>query len=172
MSILPVHVGGRLVLFLLPPLRRLFWGGGLCRQAWDVGHGGGGVGQLGTLEPVLLLELLQLLLFGCPWRSRPSLLMMLLILRLLMLLLLVSPGTIVVAERASPPILLAFLLMLLVPVKIVNAMEKRIFIWEVLRESLSLLMICQLYLAGILRGTKAGTWASGEFDLFSSWGSG
>ena len=148
MSILPVHVGGRLVLFLLPPLRRLLWGGGLCRQAWDVGHGGGGVGQLGTLEPVLLLELLQLLLFGCPWRSRPSLLMMLLILRLLMLLL-VSPGTIVVAERASPPIILAFLLMLLVPVKI-KKMEKRIFIWEVF-------MICQLYLAGILRGTKAGT---------------
>ena len=127
MSILPVHVGGRLVLFLLPPLCCLLWGGGLCRQAWDVGHGGGGVGQLGTLEPVLLLELLQLLLFGCPWRSRPSLLMMLLVLRLLMLLL-VSPGTIMVAERASPPILLAFLLLLLVPVKIVDAMEKRIFI--------------------------------------------
>ena len=54
---------------------------------------------------------------------------MLLILRLLMLLL-VSPGAIVVAERASPPILLAFLLMLLVPVKIVNVTEKRIFIWE------------------------------------------
>ena len=156
MSILPVHVGGRLVLLFLPSLRRLLWGGGLCRQAWDVGHGGGGVGQLGTLEPVLLLELLQLLLFGCPWRSRPSLLMMLLILRLLMLLL-VSPGTIVVAERASPPIILAFLLMLLVPVKIVNVTEKRIFVWEVFTESLRLLMICQLYLAGILRGTKAGT---------------
>ena len=150
MSILPVHVGGRLVLLLLPPLRRLLWGGGLCRQAWDVRHGGGGR-QIGTLEPVLLLELLQLLLFGCPWRSRPSLLMMLLILRLLMLLL-VSPGTIVVAERASPPIILAFLLMLLVPVT-----EKRIFIWEAFRESLRLLVICQLYLAGILRGTKAGT---------------
>ena len=129
MSILPVHVRGRLVLLLLPPLRRLLWGGGLCRQAWDVGHGGGGW-QIGTLEPVLLLELLQLLLFGCPWRSRPSLLMMLLILWLLMLLL-VSPGTIVVVERASPPIILAFLLMLLVPVKIVNVTEKRIFIWEV-----------------------------------------
>ena len=126
MPILPVHVGGRLVLLLLPSLRRLLWGGGLCRQAWDVGHGGGGR-QLGTLEPVLLLELLQLLLFGCPWRSRLSLLMMLLVLRLLMLLL-VSPGTIMVAERASPPILLAFLLLLLVPVKIVDAMEKRIFI--------------------------------------------
>ena len=150
MSILPVHVGGRLVLLLLPPLRRLLWGGGLCRQAWDVRHGGGGR-QIGTLEPVLLLELLQLLLFGCPWRSRPSLLMMLLILWLLMLLL-VSPGTIVVAERASPPIILAFLLMLLVPVT-----EKRIFIWEAFRESLRLLVICQLYLAGILRGTKAGT---------------
>ena len=77
--------------------------------------------------------------------------MMLLILWLLMLLL-VSPGTIVVAERASPPIILAFLLMLLVPVT-----EKRIFIWEAFRESLRLLVICQLYLAGILRGTKAGT---------------
>ena len=73
------------------------------------------------------------------------------------MLLLVSPGTIVVAERASPPILLAFLLMLLVPVKIVNLTEKRIFIWEVFRESLRLLMISPLYLAGILRGTKAGT---------------
>ena len=82
--------------------------------------------------------------------------MMLLILRLLMLLL-VSPGTIVVAERASPPIILAFLLMLLVPVEIVNATEKRIFILEVFRENLRLLLICQLYLAGILRGTKAGT---------------
>ena len=155
MSILPVHVGGRLVLLLLPSLRCLLWGGGLCRQAWDVRHSGGGR-QIRTLEPVLLLELLQLLLFGCPWRSRPSLLMMLLILRLLMLLL-VSPGTIVVAERASPPIILAFLLMLLVPVKIVNVTEKRIFIWEAFRESLRLLVICQLYLAGILRGTKAGT---------------